>query len=827
MIKKIIIVLFSFLISINAYADLFKLNPYTGKMDNVFGPPDMVDKGGNVGVGTTVPSAKFQVNGTIYLNGTGSGSFASPNGIEFDPNNASGLNLNPLVTMTSGYNVGIGTGNTSPGATLHVAGNTFLSQAPNFSKPELAFDANGANFPVVYTPGGATDSILKIGPSTDKNTNATSSTISIDVDTNNVGIGTESGRQRLDVQGTIRTTNLTISAIASGTQCLQANGSGVVSGTGAGCGGAGSSPGGGLNAIQYNSPVGTFAGKENVFSFNGANVGIGTTNGINLLDVQGTVNANVFEVTGPGNVGIGSNNPGQILDVQGTIRSTQMIDTGVTASSVVVTTAGKQFVAATNLTDVAYLPVTGATAGATTQAQTFTDGVTVPSTGSVLINNQATSALEVANSAGNAALVIAGSDGGGSIGQIALSSSGHQQLVLDAGADITGKDSSANSTFALDNQTATTGRLRLWNGATKNVEMSANNASYFTGQNFGFGSSSDPGKTLGVGSSNQMTVDSSGNIATSGGYTQSGSSLDLFTGNVGINSATPGQILDVQGTIRASANINDKALTASSPVISDANKNLASGTYKGNTTVFQMNNGALTSGNLIKSDANSNTVDAAVSFGTLTDTKFCTYSSGSTSIACTSSAGSGTVNSGTTGQVGYYASSTTAVSGSSALIVTGNASGNNIGIGSASPGAILDVQGTVRVFGNIGISTSSPGYLLDVNGGGRFLGSGNTTLNPTSGNVGIGTPSPTGFEVEGMNVGIGTSSVGSNGAKVLIFGGNVGIGTVSPGVALDVKGDIRDNDFSGQVSGTIMCVKTGGAMGYCSGTIVGVGCTCN
>jgi hypothetical protein len=52
-----------------------------------------------------------------------------------------------------------------------------------------------------------------------------------------------------------------------------------------GSGGGGTAVGG-LNAVQYNSPVGTFAGASNIFSFNGTNVGIGTTNGTYPLDVR-------------------------------------------------------------------------------------------------------------------------------------------------------------------------------------------------------------------------------------------------------------------------------------------------------------------------------------------------------------------------------------------------------------------------------------------------------------------------------------------------------------------------------------------------------------
>lgn len=71
--------------------------------------------------------------------------------------------------------------------------------------------------------------------------------------------------------------------------------------------------GGGLNAVQYQSPVGSFAGSESIFSMNGTNVGIGTVNGKLLFDVESSsaTNKSMFVVAkssadGATNVGIGT-----------------------------------------------------------------------------------------------------------------------------------------------------------------------------------------------------------------------------------------------------------------------------------------------------------------------------------------------------------------------------------------------------------------------------------------------------------------------------------------------------------------------------------------
>ncbi len=124
--------------------------------------------------------------------------------------------------------------------------------------------------------------------------------------TGNVGIGTWIPSQMLDVVGTTRTTGLTLTTGAADGYVLVGNSVGVGTWMAAGTlpisGGA--SAVGGLNAVQYNSPIGTLAGASNIFSFNGTNVGIGTTNGTALLDVRGTVWP--FNIDAAGNVGVGT-----------------------------------------------------------------------------------------------------------------------------------------------------------------------------------------------------------------------------------------------------------------------------------------------------------------------------------------------------------------------------------------------------------------------------------------------------------------------------------------------------------------------------------------
>lgn len=400
---------------------------------------------------------------------------------------------------------------------------------------------------------------------------------------------------------------------------------------------------------------------------------------------------------------------------------------------------------------------------------------------------------------------------------VSLEDNGVRNIVLDANGNVgVGPGSSAANTLDVE---------RDWNGTTiSGITNSSNGSSalsFFQATNgSGILQMGVVGSGYNVGTSNLvrsqpfvygssslgMMIGAGGPLYFSANGQTSNQAILTAAGNVGIGSLNPGQVLDVSGTVRM--------------------------------TGFIMNTSP-SSGYVLTSN-----------------------SSGNGSWTAPAAGGSGTVNSGTSGQAAYYASSTTAVSGTNNMIINGSNTyfnqGNlgigtllstnkldvagglsigttyagyqtaptngisvqgNVGIGTWKPGSLLDIEG-----GNVGIGSINAGLALDVNGGGRFLGSGNSSFGS---NVGIGTATPSfTLEVEG-NVGIGTAVQGSSGTKVLIYGGNIGIGTANPGVALDVKGDIRDNDFAGQAAGTIMCVKTGGAIGYCSGVIAGVACTCN
>ena len=111
------------------------------------------------------------------------------------------------------------------------------------------------------------------------------------------------------------------------------------------------------------------------------------------------------------------------------------------------------------------------------------------------------------------------------------------------------------------------------------------------------------------------------------------------------------------------------ALTANAPVIGGgAGVAPTVGSRSGNTTVFGTVNGTLISGHCVSIDSNLNLQDAGG--------------------ACTTGGGSGTVNSGTSGQLTYYGSTGTAVSGNPNFTISAGILTNGVA-GSVQGGIVL------------------------------------------------------------------------------------------------------------------------------------------
>ncbi len=204
--------------------------------------------------------------------------------------------------------------------------------------------------------------------------------------------------------------------------------------------------------------------------------------------------------------------------------------------------------------------------------------------------------------------------------------------------------------------------------------------------------------------------------------------------------------------------------------------------------------------------------------------------------------GSGTVDSGSLGQLAYYAANGTTVSGSSNLFL--NTSNTTFGIGTTSPHARLSVDttslGTTSAFtvgsstktlfkiannGNVGIGTTSPTELLHV-----ALSSEDTDVvglfeADNSWNASYIQFKNNGSSVGGEYIGSAGATLGlwTNNTERLTVGatGLVGVGSTSPNALLSVhanSGSVGDlfnigSSTSGAATSTYFVVKSNGRVG--------------
>ena len=246
---------------------------------------------------------------------------------------------------------------------------------------------------------------------------------------------------------------------------------------------------------------------------------------------------------------------------------------------------------------------------------------------------------------------------------------------------------------------------------------------------------------------NAFTVNSAGSItaltgiSTSGAYTQSGTSINYFTGNVGIGGAAP----------TAPLSIGANAFTVNS-----------SGTITAVT-------GITTSGAYTQSGTSIN------------------YFTGNVGIATVAPSGGLDVE-GTLSPAIFYAI------GQTSFI------GQNVGIGTFTPKSVLDVEGTVSstvfyaatssIGHNVGIGSYTPGQKLDVSGTIRMTALGTTLSIPTGTNgcIGTGTLSSGTQTVSttctpATKAGIFITDTLLTGANI----GSIGISTVTAGTSFVVE----------------------------------------
>jgi hypothetical protein len=301
-----------------------------------------VDSMGRIGIGTTSPSTMFQVNDGLINAGSGSYFVQSGDsgwnsvldiqrggttigGITSDGTNKIAISMgnslawsNAKLVLDASGNVGIGT--TNPTQKLDVAGNIQLNTnglAVLFSSFTGA-NSSGQN---IWIGGGGQSSVGAVGATYKGSYNTSIGYLALQSNTtgkDNTAIGT---------------TALRYNTIGNGNTAL---GRGALQGNNPGSGNTAAGYGvlqdlsipaddgtGNNTAIGYNTARGIMTGINNTII--GANVtGLSSTLSNTIIIADGAGNQRIY-VNSTGNVGIGTTNPDQALDVIGTIQASNLL----------------------------------------------------------------------------------------------------------------------------------------------------------------------------------------------------------------------------------------------------------------------------------------------------------------------------------------------------------------------------------------------------------------------------------------------------------------------------------------------------------------------
>ena len=241
------------------------------------------------------------------------------------------------------------------------------------------------------------------------------------------------------------------------------------------------------------------------------------------------------------------------------------------------------------------------------------------------------------------------------------------------------------------------------------------------------------------------------------------------SGNFGIGISSPTYKLDVIGSVGATARLGKALITDDSPFVTGANINsgtsaLAIGMTGSNQIHFFTTNlerMRVTSAG----DVGIGTTTPGVKLDVVgADNSGLQYRTSTRSIGVGQISGVASLYAGSGTELAFHI-------GSEHMRLT---SAGNLGIGTTSPGSKLDVVGTTMAFRNGNLGTAGS---LDV---------GLAVASPVSARISFGTDN-TGWQMRfAKNVsGTYTDYV------TITDGGNVGIGTVTPGVKLDINGSAR------------------------------------
>lgn len=340
----------------------------------------------------------------------------------------------------------------------------------------------------------------------------------------------------------------------------------------------------------------------------------------------------------------------------------------------------------------------------------------------------------------SAALSVVGNPSNGTANVQDIAGVANQTLVVNnAGTAL------AFGQLNLASSAAVTGNLAMANGGA-NASLTASNGGivYSTGSALAI--------LAGTATANQIILSGSStsptwstntfpSTATAGTILAAGTANTITasaTPTLGINATTTGQLLlangggsgqtvTIQNNSATSAynfNLPATAGTSGFPLLSGGGgaSPMIYGTRTGNTTLYgtAVNSPVITNGHCVQWDGSGNLQDAGG--------------------ACTTGGGGGTVTAGTAGQVAYYATSTTTVSGNANLTISAGAVTH--GVAGATIGQLLlagNTSGTITITPQAAAGTYNFNLPITVGTAGQFLtsqaGGGNAMTWTTGGTV--------------------------------------------------------------------------------------------